>query len=482
MSVTDISLVLVTSAAVFDLDRTLVLTSSASVYQHHLIEAGLASERHIPGQGAYEKSYELFGENPLIMQLARFFARTAAGWPVAEVAKAVEAATPELVEMVPGFARTLLDEHKAAGRTLVLATTSPAAFVTPLAEALGFDHVVATRWVEEGGVYTGETDGEFLWGRAKRDGVIALAEAEGIELRSSYAYSDSAYDVPLLRAVGKPVAVNPDPHLTVIATLNKWPIRNLDTSPGVVKVAGRELQDWMRPFNRPELVPNARFSFEGVENIPTDGPCILVFNHRSYFDPTAVGLLVGKSGRSARFLGKKEVFDAPILGKLGTWMGGIRVDRGTGSDEPLDKAIAALVGGEMVAMAPQGTIPRGPAFFDPELKARWGAARLAQATKAPVIPVGLWGTEKVWPRSARFPNLDLTDPPHVSVTVGEPVDLKYKSLEKDTKRIMKAIVAVLPPEAREHHDPTPEELAATYPPGYTGDPTAETDRRPGSDT
>ena len=88
----------------------------------------------------------------------------------------------------------------------------------------------------------------------------------------------------------------------------------------------------------------------------------------------------------------------------------------------------------------------------------------------------------MWPRSARFPNLDLTDPPHVSVTVGEPVELKYKSLEKDTKRIMKAIVALLPPEAREPYDPTPEELAATYPPGYTGDPTAETDRRPGSDT
>ncbi|MEM8707866.1 MAG: lysophospholipid acyltransferase family protein, partial [Actinomycetota bacterium] len=239
---------------------------------------------------------------------------------------------------------------------------------------------------------------------------------------------------------------------------------------------------WMRPFNRPELVPNARFSFEGVENIPTDGPCILVFNHRSYFDSTVVGLLVGKSGRNARFLGKKEVFDAPILGSLGRWMGGIRVDRGTGSDEPLDKAVEALEGGELVAMAPQGTIPRGPAFFDTRLKGRWGAARLAHATKAPVIPVGLWGTEKVWPRSARLPNLDLTDPPPVTVTVGEPVALKYKSLDKDTKRIMKAISALLPDEAREPYEPTLDELAATFPPGYTGDPTAEADRRPGSDT
>ena len=58
-------------------------------------------------------------------------------------------------------------------------------------------------------------------------------------------------------------------------------------------------------------------------------------------------------------------------------------------------------GGELLMLAPEGTIPRGPAFFDPELKGRWGAARLAAATHAPVIPVGLWGTEKVWPRSSR---------------------------------------------------------------------------------
>ena len=58
-------------------------------------------------------------------------------------------------------------------------------------------------------------------------------------------------------------------------------------------------------------------------------------------------------------------------------MGGIRVDRGTGSDEPLKEAAAALAGGQLVALMPQGTIPRGPAFFDPVLKGRWGAARLA---------------------------------------------------------------------------------------------------------
>jgi putative phosphoserine phosphatase/1-acylglycerol-3-phosphate O-acyltransferase len=163
-------------------------------------------------------------------------------------------------------------------------------------------------------------------------------------------------------------------------------------------------------------------------------------------------------------------------------MGGIRVDRGTGSDEPLQLAAEALDAGEMVAIMPEGTIPRGPAFFDPKLTGRWGAARLATMTGATVIPIGLWGTELVWPRSSRMPRVfNVTDAPTVLATVGDPIELKGKSLDKDTKRIMKAISQLLPPEAREQRDPTDAELAASYPAGWKGDPDAERDRRPGTD-
>jgi putative phosphoserine phosphatase/1-acylglycerol-3-phosphate O-acyltransferase len=99
-----------------------------------------------------------------------------------------------------------------------------------------------------------------------------------------------------------------------------------------------------------------------------------------------------------------------------------------------------------------------------------------------VIPVGLWGTEHVWPRSSRLPRLAVTDRPLVTVTVGPPVALKYRSADADTRRIMRAIGDLLPPEARVRRTPTPEELAATYPPGYDGDPDAEAARRPGTDT
>jgi putative phosphoserine phosphatase/1-acylglycerol-3-phosphate O-acyltransferase len=207
-----------------------------------------------------------------------------------------------------------------------------------------------------------------------------------------------------------------------------------------------------------------------------------VINHRSYFDGTVVSMALARADRPFRFLGKKEVFDAPVLGLFTRLMGGIRVERGTGSDEPLDKAIAALRAGEAIWLAPEGTIPRGPAFFDPVLKGRWGAARLAHATHAPVIPMGVWGTEKVWPRNSRVPRFDPRSRPLITVRVGPPVELVYDDVDADTKRIMRAISDLLPPESRERRDPTPEELAATYPAGYRGDPSKEAERRPGTDT
>ena len=278
------------------------------------------------------------------------------------------------------------------------------------------------------------------------------------------------------------MAVNPDARLAALARLRGWPIRHFDLPEGVPKFAGRELQAWTRLLQRPELLANVRLDVAGVEKIPRDGAVIAVFNHRSYFDGAVVGPVLAQSGRSFRFLGKKEVFDAPVIGAFSRMAGGIRVNRSSGSDEPLEAAIKVLRAGEAISLAPEGTIPRGPAFFATELRGRWGAARLAAATGAPVVPVGLWGTEKVWPRNSRLPRLTFAEPPEIRVRVGDPVPLRYRSTDSDTKKIMTALMDLLPPEARVAKHPTAEELAATYPPGYRGDPSLEADRRPGTDT
>jgi putative phosphoserine phosphatase/1-acylglycerol-3-phosphate O-acyltransferase len=79
--------------------------------------------------------------------------------------------------------------------------------------------------------------------------------------------------------------------------------------------------------------------------------------------------------------------------------------------------------------------------------------------------MGLWGTELVWPRSARLPNVtNLSNPPTVQVRVGPPVDVKHRSPQADTNRIMRAIEKLLPPESRKQHKPTDEELARARPP------------------
>lgn len=459
--------------AVFDLDRTLLRGASGPVITEELRVGGVVPERSMPGEGLMYGLFDRIGETLPSMLITRQLARMAAGWDRAAVQEAGERAAPRLEALVQPYAGQVIAGHREAGRRLVLATTTPHDLVRPLADRLGFDAVVATRYGVRDGHYDGTIDGEFVWGRGKLAAVRRWAAAEGVRLdEQSWAYSDSFYDLPLLSAVAEPVAVNPDLRLHAVATLRRWPILQLDVPPGVPKVLGFEPQDVLLPFARTELFPYARFDIEGVEHIPDVGPAVVCGNHRSYFDPLTVALAVGQAHRPIRFLGKKEVFDAPVVGQVAKALGGIRVDRGTGSDEPLELAAQALRGGELVAIMPQGTIPRGRAFFDPELKGRWGAARLAALAGAPVVPLGLWGTEQVWPRNSRVPNVfNLTNPPTVRVRIGEPFEVGGEDPDADTAEIMARIVALLPEEARQPHEPTPEELARTFPAG--ADPDAD---------
>ncbi len=452
-------------AAFFDLDRTLLRKASGPVLTEALVQAGVAPDRHIPGMDLVYRLNDALGESAVTMGLARMAAQVAKGWAPDAVRAAAETAADRLSDDVVPYARQLLDEHRKAGRPVVLATTTPYDMVAPLAARLEVDDVIATRYSVRDGVYTGGLEGPFVWARGKLSAVRDWASQHDVDVAESWAYSDSFFDVPLLSAVGHPVAVNPDLRLQAVAFVRRWPVRHLDAPPGVPKVLGVEPFDLLRPFLNPAAYPYARFDIAGADRIPRSGPVIVVANHRSYFDVATMAVTVGQAGRPIRFLGKAEVFDAPVIGPLARALGGIRVERGSGSDEPLRAAAEAIEGGELVALMPQGTIPRGEAFFDPVLRGKWGAARLAAMTRAPVIPIGLWGTEKVWPRSSRLPNLTtVVHPPSIQVRVGSPVPLDYTDAEADTDAIMAAIMDLLPPESRERREPSPEELARTLPP------------------
>jgi putative phosphoserine phosphatase/1-acylglycerol-3-phosphate O-acyltransferase len=212
-------------------------------------------------------------------------------------------------------------------------------------------------------------------------------------------------------------------------------------------------------------LPFARFDMAGTENIPRRGAAIVAANHRSYFDVVAYSLAVFDAGRNPRGLAKRELFDAPLIGALMRASGAICVDRQGSGQGAFAAAEKALREGEVLVIAPQGTIPRGEAFFNPRLQGRSGAARLAASTGAPVIPLGVWGSERVWPRSARVPNItNVVRPPKVVVRVGPPVrGLTGQDIRADTERIMNAITDLLPAEAKLRRLPTAEQLARSMP-------------------
>lgn len=458
------------AAAFFDLDRTVLRRASGPLISEALGAAGLVPSRGTGIGGLFYRVYDVIGETLPSMAMARAAAFIARGWPADTVRQAGREVAERLDSLVAPYARSLVRQHRESGHLTVLATTTPLDLVRPFAELMGFDDVVATRYAERDGAYTGSLEGEFVWARGKLSAVRRWAAERDISLGDCFAYSDSFYDLPLLSAVGHPAAVNPDPRLMVVATARRWPVLNLDVPPGVPKLAGIELMDVVRWASNPALVPFANFDLSGQENVPAHGPGIVVANHRSYFDFVAIGLVVLGRGRNLRFLGKKEVFDAPVVGSLARAAGGIRVDRGTGSDQPLKEAARALEAGELVAVLPQGTIPRGREFFEPKLVGKTGAARLAAMTGAPVIPMGLWGTEEVWPRRLRLPRVhQVVNPPKVTVKVGPPFLAGAADPHLETEKIMKAIVDLLPAEARRRRRPTPEQIAMATPPGHPVD-------------
>jgi 1-acyl-sn-glycerol-3-phosphate acyltransferase len=182
-----------------------------------------------------------------------------------------------------------------------------------------------------------------------------------------------------------------------------------------------------------------------LENIPRRGPAILACNHVSYLDPLALGFVVLKAGRRPRFLAKAELFRDRRLGWLLRRTNQIEVRRGTAmASSALEAALEALAAGEIVVLFPEGTVTT-----DPELNpmaAKSGAVRLAQASRAPLIPCAVWGTANVWPKGNYAKRLRPRQP--VLIRIGTPFDVQGDPASRDevraaAKQIMERIAALV---------------------------------------
>ncbi|GIU87087.1 MAG: 1-acyl-sn-glycerol-3-phosphate acyltransferase [Acidimicrobiia bacterium] len=199
----------------------------------------------------------------------------------------------------------------------------------------------------------------------------------------------------------------------------------------------------------PGLRYGLRWTVEGIERIPREGPVILASNHVSYLDPLTLAWVADRRGRRVRFLAKAELFDKPGLGPLLRSVRQIPVQRGSAdAAHALDAAVDALARGECVAVFPEGTI-------SPDLEpmpGKSGTARLARASGVPVTPVGLWGTHRILFKGRR-PSWRWGVAQ--AAVVGEPVAVAPDEHVRDATRRIMASIARCVARAREIYPQRP---------------------------
>jgi len=193
------------AAAFFDLDKTLMAGSSGMQFARVAARGGVVSRRQLWGWGVEHLRYRLRGVP----------------------ATTIERMGPEVMAAIlPRVYPQMLEEvhaHQDAGRPTFIVSAAGNDVVQTLATVLGMEGGIGTRYeVDAEGNFTGNLDGPFVYGPGKVTAMEEFARAHDIDLAASYAYSDSESDLPMLRAVGNPVAVNPDPPLAAIAKAEGW--------------------------------------------------------------------------------------------------------------------------------------------------------------------------------------------------------------------------------------------------------------------
>ncbi|HEY5664315.1 MAG TPA: HAD-IB family hydrolase [Ilumatobacter sp.] len=214
------------SAAFFDLDRTLIAGSSVFTLATAARAMKLVPTHELLRDAVAAAMFQLRGDHDTgTSDAARDrilgFVR---GQRQDDLLALNERVLPVLLGRIRPEARRLVDRHRHAGRATYIVSAAPEEIVEPLAISLGMTAGLGTRGKIVDGCYTGELDGSFCYGQGKVDAIRQLARFEGLDLAQCYAYSDSASDLPMLGAVGHPVAVNPDSKLERHARVHGWPI------------------------------------------------------------------------------------------------------------------------------------------------------------------------------------------------------------------------------------------------------------------
>jgi HAD superfamily hydrolase (TIGR01490 family) len=213
-------------AAFFDLDKTVIARASVVAFGGPLRRRGLVNRRTVARAVLGQLIFLWFGADESKMaKIRESMLEVSAGWDRDEVRAIVEETLTDVIEpLIYAEAQALISLHRAAGDRIWLVSSAPSEIVEPLAAMLGVDGAIASKAeIDEQGRYTGKIE-FYAQGEGKASAIRALAESHHLDLDESSAYSDSVTDLPMLKAVGHPFAVNPDRALAKEAKERGWEI------------------------------------------------------------------------------------------------------------------------------------------------------------------------------------------------------------------------------------------------------------------
>jgi HAD superfamily hydrolase (TIGR01490 family) len=221
-------------AAFFDLDKTLIQGSSAFQFGRAAYRAGLLGRRQLLSDAVANVQFRLRGATDAdTLALRERIAQSLAGTRVVDLERlGVDVLAGILPRVYPEML-ALAHEHQDAGRAAYIVTAASQELADILARVMAFDGAIGSDISEVvDGVYTGRPTGLFVYRSGKAQAIEELAAREGVDLGASYAYSDSESDLPMLEAVGHPVAVNPEAKLAAIARKRGWHVEHWPKTAG----------------------------------------------------------------------------------------------------------------------------------------------------------------------------------------------------------------------------------------------------------
>jgi len=213
-------------AAFFDLDKTVIAKASMVAFSGPLHRAGMLSRRLMLRAAWGQLAYAQMGASPEKLEKFRqSVLQLTKGWDQAEISDIVRDTIGEVIEpIVYDEALERIRLHRSWGHKVFIVSASPEEVVAPIAQLLGVDEAIATRAeLDEHGRYSGRTE-RYVYAEEKVVAMREVVERDGLDLDHCWAYSDSATDIPMLAAVGHPVAVNPDRELARAARGRGWQV------------------------------------------------------------------------------------------------------------------------------------------------------------------------------------------------------------------------------------------------------------------